>query len=100
MHKLETEFNTLIRLDKEAFSKTTSLSQHEIKERAAREYLLEKERKATTSKLKEKENELDYESKQKIESFKKGLEQMEDDLDHEWKNLFKEISNFENKIFS
>ncbi len=100
MQKLEGEFNSLIRLDQEAFSKGNSVPKQEARERAAREYLLEKERKTTLSRLKENGNTLDQESREKIETFKKGLERMEDDLDNEWRSLFKELSNFENKAFT
>ncbi len=89
-----------MKVDKASFSKMSTDSRREIKENASRDLASEKEKKFRDSRAKDVENQTEIENKQKIQSFKQNLEKMEDDLDSEWKKLFKDISNFERNIFN
>lgn len=89
-----------MRVDKNVFTNVTAETRKEAKDRAEREFAAEKHKKTMNAKVKEVENTSQKEAQDRIHNFRKGLENMEDDLDQEWKKLFKDITNFESKLFN
>lgn len=98
MYNLDYEFNSLTRLDKTALIKHNVDFKHEAKEKAAREFYLENEKKRYTQEIREKYYKTEEGSQQRVEKFRREMDDVADDMEGEWKKLFSSITEFKTRI--
>jgi len=98
MYNLDYEFNSLTRLEHGNLSKPITDLKLEAREKAARDFYVQNEGKKYAEKAKEKYKMYEEGTQQKVDKFRKEMDNIGDEMEEEWKKLFTSLTEFKAKI--